>query len=158
MKMRLIIIAAAVVASVVAYDRLRPSKTRAPKEPQKIAAVAPIPTPQPAPASEPASLQRVDAPTPPPRPQYMTASEEAGFNAWVVKTYLSCWKPAAQPADSDPYVAFVRVAFKPDGSLSKARTRQSAVQSGVQSSGQERACRGAGLQPAAGPGPISPLL
>ncbi len=121
MKMRLIIIAAAVVVSVVAYDRLRPSKTRAPKEPQKIAAVAPIPTPQPTPASEPASLQRMDAPTPPPRPQYMTASEEAGFNAWVVKTYLSCWKPAAQPADSDPYVAFVRVAFKPDGSLSKAK-------------------------------------
>ena len=118
---RLIVIAAAAGVSIAAYDRLRPSKARAPKEPQKVAAVAPIPTPPPAPLSEPVSLQPVDAPTPPPRPQHMSPSEEAGFNAWVVKTYLSCWKPAAQPADADPYVAFVRVAFKPDGSLSKAR-------------------------------------
>ncbi len=50
----------------------------------------------------------------------MTAAEEANFNSWVVKTYLSCWKPTAEPADADPYIAFVRVAFKPDGSLSRA--------------------------------------
>ena len=37
----------------------------------------------------------------------------------MIKTYLGCWKPAAQPADADPYVAQVRLAFKPDGSLKK---------------------------------------
>ncbi|MGO9421694.1 hypothetical protein [Roseiarcus sp.] len=38
----------------------------------------------------------------------------------MIKTYLACWKPpAAQPADADPYVARVRLKFKPDGSLLK---------------------------------------
>jgi hypothetical protein len=37
----------------------------------------------------------------------------------MIQTYLACWKPAAQPADADPYVARVRLKFKPDGSLLK---------------------------------------
>ena len=37
----------------------------------------------------------------------------------MIKTYLACWKPAAQPADAGPYVAWVRLKFKPDGSLLK---------------------------------------
>ena len=115
---RLVLVAAAVGVTVVAYDRLRAPKPLAAKEPQKIAAIAPGPTPAPQ-AVAPAVVAY--APTPPPRPAHMSASEEAGFNAWVVKTYLTCWKPAAQPADADPYVALVRVAFKPDGSLSKAK-------------------------------------
>ena len=49
----------------------------------------------------------------------MTAAQQAGFNAWLVKTYLTCWKPARQPPDSDLYVARVRLAYNPDGSLSK---------------------------------------
>jgi hypothetical protein len=49
----------------------------------------------------------------------MTASQEEGLDAWMIKTYLACWKPAAQPADTDPYVAWVRLKFKPDGSLLK---------------------------------------
>ena len=49
----------------------------------------------------------------------MTASQEASLDAWMIKTYLACWKPAAQPADVDPYVARVRFKFKPDGSLLK---------------------------------------
>ena len=49
----------------------------------------------------------------------MTASQEASLDAWIIKTYLACWKPAAQPADADPYVARVRLKFKPDGSLLK---------------------------------------
>jgi hypothetical protein len=53
---------------------------------------------------------------PPPR---MTASQEASLDTWMIKAYLACWKPAAQPANADPYVARVRLKFKPDGSLLK---------------------------------------
>ena len=49
----------------------------------------------------------------------MTSSQQAGFDAWLIKTYLSCWKPARQPADADVYVAQVRLAYNPDGSLMK---------------------------------------
>jgi hypothetical protein len=47
----------------------------------------------------------------------MTASQEASLDAWMIKTYLGCWKPPAQPGHADPYVARVRLRFKPDGSL-----------------------------------------
>jgi len=115
---RLIMIAAALGVVVAACDRLWPSKQTASREPQKTSATAP-PSPA-ATQSAAAPAQTASAPTPPPRPARMSASEETRFNAWVVKAYLSCWKPASQPADADDYVAFVRVAFKPDGSLSKA--------------------------------------
>ena len=59
------------------------------------------------------------APATPEPPRRMTASQEASLDAWLIKTYLACWKPAAQPADADPYVARVRLKFKPDGSLLK---------------------------------------
>jgi hypothetical protein len=49
----------------------------------------------------------------------MTASQQAEFDAWMIKTYLACWKPAGRPADADLYVAQVRLAFRPDGSLMK---------------------------------------
>jgi len=77
----------------------------------KPAAPAPV---SPAPVSAPAPA------TPEPEPaRRMTASQEASLDAWMIKTYLECWKPAAQPADADPYVARVRLKFKPDGSLLK---------------------------------------
>ena len=57
--------------------------------------------------------------TEPEPPRRMTASQEASLDAWMIKTYLGCWKPAAQPANRDPYVARVRLKFKPDGSLLK---------------------------------------
>src|SRR5271168_3941298 len=60
----------------------------------------------------PASLE-------PEPPRRMTASQEASLDAWMIKTYLACWKPAAQPADANRYVARVRLKFKPDGSLLK---------------------------------------
>ena len=60
------------------------------------------------------------APAAPPPPARMTNAQQADFESWIVRTYLGCWKPPAQPADSDPYVARVRLAFKPDGSLAKA--------------------------------------
>jgi hypothetical protein len=59
------------------------------------------------------------APATPEPPRRMTASQEASLDAWMIKTYLACWKPAAQPDDADPYVARVRLKFKPDGSLLK---------------------------------------
>ena len=49
----------------------------------------------------------------------MTSAQQAGFEAWLIKTYLGCWKPAPQPADADLYIAQVRLAFNPDGSLAK---------------------------------------
>jgi hypothetical protein len=61
------------------------------------------------------------APATPEPPRRMTASQEASLDAWMIKTYLACWKPAAQPADADPYVARVRLKFKPDGSLLEPR-------------------------------------
>ena len=76
--------------------------------PQAPAPVSPPPNSAPAPAT----------PEPEP-PRRMTASQEASLDAWMIKTYLACWKPAAQSADADPYVARVRLKFKPDGSLLK---------------------------------------
>jgi hypothetical protein len=63
-------------------------------------------------AAQPGSPESV----PPPR---MTASQEASLNAWMIKTYLGCWKPATQPSDANHYVARVRLIFKPDGSLQR---------------------------------------
>jgi hypothetical protein len=74
-------------------------------------------------ASAPVSPPPDSAPAPatpePEPPRRMNASQEASLDAWMIKTYLACWKPAAQPADADPYVARVRLKFKPDGSLLK---------------------------------------
>jgi hypothetical protein len=81
------------------------------------------PAPAQATASAPPPAQQAalpPPPPPPPPPPRMTNAQEAEFDSWIVKTYLGCWKPAARPADSDPYVAHVRLAFKPDGSLAKA--------------------------------------
>src|SRR5271165_5555753 len=78
-------------------------------EPAAQAPVSPAPVSAPAPSATP-------EPEPPRR---MSASQEASLDAWMIKTYLACWKPAAQPADADPYVARVRLKFKPDGSLLK---------------------------------------
>jgi hypothetical protein len=65
----------------------------------------------------PVSLPPVSAPVPatpePEPPRRMTASQEASLYEWMIKTYLACWKPAAQPADADPYVARVRLKFNP---------------------------------------------
>ena len=82
-----------------------------------IEATASISPPAVAAAPAPPPLAPPVAPAPPPK--RMTLTEQASFDAWVVKTYLGCWRPPAQPADADAYVAQVRLAFKPDGSLAK---------------------------------------
>ena len=87
--------------------------------PTRTASIATATPAAPAPVSPPpvsAPAPATPEPEPPPR---MTASQEASLDAWMIKTYLACWKPAAQPADADPYVARVRLQFKPDGSLLK---------------------------------------
>jgi hypothetical protein len=99
----------AVAAGAYGYERL-PSRN-----PSRLEAAS-TETPKP---PGPAAVVATAAPTAeaPPR---MTSAQEAGFEAWLIKTYLGCWKPAPQPADTDLYVAQVRLAFNPDGSLAKA--------------------------------------
>ena len=135
--LKVVSLAAIVGVGVFGFQHLRPSSPHEPPAKPPVAAAAPAPVAAvaaaPAPAAPPsiaeapvavASLPaavRAAAPPPPPpaRPQRMTLAQEADFDAWMIKTYLSCWRPAAPPPDADPYVAQVRLAFKPDGSLSK---------------------------------------
>jgi hypothetical protein len=69
------------------------------------------------PAPSPAAAPIATAALPQEPPKLMTQAQVAEFDAWMIKTYLACWKPPTEPADSDPYVPKVRLAFKPDGSL-----------------------------------------
>ena len=134
---------ATLAAGLLVQDRLRtksfvpdaaPTRTGsiAMATPATPAPVSPVSAPAPA-TPEPQSVQDMaptragsiatatPAPvTPEPEPpRRMTASQEASLDAWMIKTYLACWNPAAQPADADSYVARVRLKFKPDGSLLK---------------------------------------
>jgi len=102
----------AVAAGAYGYER---DWLRSPSRPENAASEAPKP-----PASAAALATAAPAPSAADEaPARMTAAQQAGFEAWLIKTYLGCWKPAPQPADSDPYVAQVRLAFNPDGSLAK---------------------------------------
>jgi hypothetical protein len=105
-----LVLAAALGVSAAGCDRIwRSSSETASKETMKPPPTAPAPITT-------ATTAAAPAPEPPTR---MTTAQQADFDAWMIKTYLACWKPAPQPADADPYVAQVRVAFKPDGSLAK---------------------------------------
>jgi hypothetical protein len=74
----------------------------------------------PGPMNPAPALAPVPSATTEPEPaRRMTASQEASLDTWMIKAYLGCSKPAAQPANADPYVARVRLKFKPDGSLLK---------------------------------------
>ena len=86
--------------------------------PSPPAAIPAAPDPAP-PTTAPVAATPVASPAESAPPARMSVAQEAGFNAWMIRTYLGCWKPAGQPADADPYVAQVRLAFKPDGSLMK---------------------------------------
>ncbi|HZZ59792.1 MAG TPA: hypothetical protein VFE63_01275 [Roseiarcus sp.] len=92
---------------------VRPDAGAGPSAAAAPTAVAAAPSVAPPPAAVPVP------PASPPTPTRMTLAQEAKFDAWMVKTYLGCWKPAAQPVDADLYVAQVRLAFNPDGSLKK---------------------------------------
>jgi colicin import membrane protein len=102
----------AVAAGAYGYERLWP---RSPSRFENASTEASKP-------AAPAAVVATAAPTPPAAseaPARMTSSQQAGFEAWLIKTYLGCWKPAPQPTDADLYVAQVRLAFNPDGSLAK---------------------------------------
>jgi hypothetical protein len=101
----------AVAAGAYGYDRLSPHSPSRSENASKEA-----------PKSPPLAVVATAAPTAPgplEAPARMTSAQEAGFDAWLIKTYLGCWKPAPHPSDSDLYVAQVRLAFNPDGSLAK---------------------------------------
>jgi colicin import membrane protein len=110
-----LMLVAAFAVSATGCDRIWPSST---ESASKIAAKASLPAPAPGSVMATMAPATASATTPPQPPLRMTLAEQADFDAWMIKAYLACWKPAAQPADADPYVAQVRLAFKPDGSLS----------------------------------------
>ena len=101
----------AVAAGAYGYERLSPrnqsrsenASHEAPKPPAPVVVATAAPT-------APAAVEL---------PARMTSAQQAGFDAWLIKAYLGCWKPAPQPSDADLYVAQVRLAFNPDGSLAK---------------------------------------
>ena len=115
-------LAALVALGAVGCDRFWPSSNETGAKDAAKDAGKPAPAAPQSVASLPAAPRTpVSPPLPPPAPeQRMTNAQEADLDAWIVKTYLGCWNPPAQPADADPYVAYVRVAFKRDGSLAKA--------------------------------------
>ena len=116
-----LLLAAGAAAGVFGQNHVHLSGREAASK-QVASAEAPAPTApeaQTPPPAPPASAAAAPPPASPEPPPHMSAAQEAGFDAWMIKTYLGCWKPAAPPVDSDPYVAQVRVAFKPDGSLLK---------------------------------------
>jgi colicin import membrane protein len=102
----------AVAAGLYGYDRLWPISP-----PRSVNAPTEASKPPP-----PVAVLATAAPTPPAEveaPAHMTSAQQASFETWMIKTYLGCWKPAPQAADADLYVAQVRLAFNPDGSLAK---------------------------------------
>jgi hypothetical protein len=110
-----LILIAVAAAAYGGYERLwyrHPSRV----------AEAPKPSAQPPMPPTPPAAIAARAPTEPPQvepPTRMTSAQQAGFDTWLIKTYLACWKPPKQLADTDVYVAHVRLAYNPDGSLSK---------------------------------------
>ena len=119
------VILIAIAAGAYGYERLwrhHPQHSAEAPTPARLALAPPLPPTPPGSATE-ARAPTPPAPIEPPArmapPARMTQAQQASFNAWLIKTYLACWKPPRQPADSDPYVARVRLAYNPDGSLMK---------------------------------------
>jgi colicin import membrane protein len=101
-----------VAAGAYGYVRLSPHGASRSEVASKNATNPPAPAAAVATAAPPAPAA-IEAPA------RMTSAQQAAFEVWLIKTYLGCWKPAPQPADADLYVAQVRLAFNPDGSLAK---------------------------------------
>ncbi|MGB7976643.1 MAG: hypothetical protein WCF81_20385 [Roseiarcus sp.] len=112
-----LILIAIAAAAYGGYERLwhrHPSRVAEAPKPAAQPPMPPIP---------PAAIAARTTPEAPPidAPTRMTSAQQASFDTWLIKTYLACWKPARQPADADVYVAQMRLAYNPDGSLSKAK-------------------------------------
>ena len=109
-----LILIAIAAGAYVGYGRLQH------RRPPRVAELAKPDAQPPMPPTPPAAIATAKAaiePAPIEPPARMTSAQQAGFDAWLVKTYLQCWKPARQSADADVYVAQVRLAYNPDGSL-----------------------------------------
>jgi len=102
----------AVAAGAYGYERL-PDKAPRPAVTSPAQAATPPAQDVAAIAPPPKAVAPVEAPA------RMTSAQQAGFEAWLIKTYLACWKPAPRLADAEPYVAQVRLAYNADGSLAK---------------------------------------
>jgi hypothetical protein len=92
------------------------------RHPSRVAEAPKPATQPPMPPTPPAAVAAARAPmatAPMEPPAHMSPTQQAGFDAWLIKTYLACWKPTRQPVDTDAYIAQVRLAYNPDGSLSK---------------------------------------
>jgi hypothetical protein len=111
-----LILIAIAAAAYGGYERLQHRHPSRVAEAPKAASQAPMPPTPPAPI---AAARTSAEPAPVEPPARMTPTQQAGFDAWLIKTYLQCWKPARQPTDADAYVAQVRLAYNPDGSLSR---------------------------------------
>ena len=114
-------VAAFLGAAVLGRGRIWPHGSRLSRqttsEPAKSMPVASASIPSSSTATAPVEPRDAAANEAP--PARMTLAQQTRFDAWLIKTYLRCWKPTPQPADEDPYVARVRLAYRPDGSLSK---------------------------------------
>jgi len=113
------LVVVAVIAGAFGYERLRLHNPARPAQASRNGAQALAPPEPPAPPAEVVAARTPNSTAPIEPPARMTAAQQAGFDTWLVKTYLQCWKPARQPADADIYVAQVRLAYNPDGSLMK---------------------------------------
>jgi hypothetical protein len=113
-----LILIAIAAAAYGGYERLTHRHPARVAEAPKPAAEAPMP---PTPPLAAIAVRASTEPAPLELPGRMTSTQQAGFDTWLIKTYLACWKPARQPADADVYVAQMRLAYNPDGSLSKAK-------------------------------------
>ncbi len=113
------ITALVVVAAVAGAYLYEHSRLHSPVRPAQASRTATLPPERPAPAPAVVAARTPAETAPVEPPARMTATQQAGFDAWLVKTYLACWKPPRQPANSDVYVARVRLAYNPDGSLMK---------------------------------------
>ena len=115
-----LILVAVVASAYGGYERLR---HRSPSRAGDASKTAPLPLTPPQPPEPPAEVLAARTPqatTPIEQPPTrMSAAQQTGFDAWLIKTYLACWKPPRQPVDADAYVAQVRLVYNPDGSLSK---------------------------------------
>jgi len=73
-------------------------------------------------AGKPRSIEQVASATPLGSPtqnaERMSPSMAAAIDGWLTDAYLRCWQPPPTMPDGAKYVAEIRVAFNPDGSLS----------------------------------------
>jgi hypothetical protein len=127
---------AALAAGVLVHDRPRTKSFVQDPAPTRTASIATAKPADPAPLSPPPVSAFAPATPEPEPPRRMTASQEASLDAWMIKTYLACWKPAPEAAEA----------------------RQSAVRSGAEAAGKERVAGCQGMRPFTDAGSISLLL